>query len=52
MRAAFARILVELRKKRKLTQEDIAFESGYSTKYIGQLEPAFKPRPRNVVNAA
>ena len=38
VRAAFARILLELRKKRKLTQEDVAFASGYSTKYISQLE--------------
>ena len=38
MRAAFARILLELRKKRKLKQEDVAFASGYSTKYISQLE--------------
>lgn len=38
VRAAFARVLVALRKKRKLTQEEVAFSSGYSTKYIGQLE--------------
>lgn len=38
VRAAFARVLVELREKRHLTQEALAFESGYHPKYISLLE--------------
>jgi transcriptional regulator with XRE-family HTH domain len=35
---AFARVLFELRQERNLTQEELAFESGYHPKYIGLLE--------------
>jgi transcriptional regulator with XRE-family HTH domain len=38
VRAAFARILVERRKRLRLKQHEIASRSGYSEKYIGQLE--------------
>ena len=37
---AFARVLFELRQECKLTQEELAFESGYHPKYIGLLERA------------
>jgi transcriptional regulator with XRE-family HTH domain len=35
---AFARTLNELRRERHLTQEAVAFESGYHPKYISLLE--------------
>lgn len=35
---AFARVLISLREQRKLTQEALAFESGYHPKYISLLE--------------
>lgn len=35
---AFARALFQLRHERKLTQEALAFESGYHPKYISLLE--------------
>jgi transcriptional regulator with XRE-family HTH domain len=35
---AFARALSQLRHERKLTQEALAFESGYHPKYISLLE--------------
>ena len=35
---AFARALFQLRRERKLTQEALAFESGYHPKYISLLE--------------
>jgi len=35
---AFARVLLELREERNLTQEELAFESGYHPKYISLLE--------------
>jgi len=35
---AFARALAELRHERNLTQEALAFESGYHPKYISLLE--------------
>jgi transcriptional regulator with XRE-family HTH domain len=38
VRAAFARILVEERRKLHLKQHQVASKSGYSEKYIGQLE--------------
>ena len=38
VRAAFARIIVDLRKKLKLKQHQVADRSGYSEKYIGNLE--------------
>jgi transcriptional regulator with XRE-family HTH domain len=38
VRAAFARIIVELRRQLKLKQHQVAERSGYSEKYIGNLE--------------
>jgi len=38
VRAAFARILVEQRRRLRLKQHEVASSSGYSEKYIGQLE--------------
>lgn len=38
VRAAFARILVEDRGRLRLNQHDVASRSGYSEKYISQLE--------------
>ncbi len=38
VRAAFARVLLELRERRGMTQEVLGFESGYHPKYIGLLE--------------
>jgi transcriptional regulator with XRE-family HTH domain len=38
VRAAFARILVEERRRLHLKQHEVASASGYSEKYIGQLE--------------
>jgi transcriptional regulator with XRE-family HTH domain len=35
---AFARVLRQLRQERHLTQETLAFESGYHPKYISLLE--------------
>ena len=35
---AFARVLLNLRDERKMTQEALAFESGYHPKYISLLE--------------
>lgn len=35
---AFARALFQLRQERNLTQEALAFESGYHPKYISLLE--------------
>ena len=35
---AFARVLITLREERGLTQESLAFESGYHPKYISLLE--------------
>ncbi len=35
---AFARVLIELRKERHLSQEELGFESGYHPKYISLLE--------------
>lgn len=41
---AFAAVLVELRERRSLTQEQLGFESGYHPKYISLLERArFSP---------
>jgi len=38
VRAAFARVLVELRKGAKMKQGKVGEESGYEEKYIGALE--------------
>jgi transcriptional regulator with XRE-family HTH domain len=38
VRAAFARVIVELRRQLKLKQHQVAERSGYSEKYIGNLE--------------
>jgi len=38
VRAAFARVLVELRKEAKMKQGKVAEGSGYEEKYIGYLE--------------
>ncbi len=35
---AFARVLMTLREERHITQEALAFESGYHPKYISLLE--------------
>ncbi len=35
---AFARVLTTLREARQITQEHLAFESGYHPKYISLLE--------------
>jgi transcriptional regulator with XRE-family HTH domain len=35
---AFARVLMTLREERGITQESLAFESGYHPKYISLLE--------------
>ena len=38
VRAAFARVLVEHRRRMHAKQHEIASKSGYSEKYVGQLE--------------
>ena len=38
VRASFARIVVDLRKRLNLKQRQVAERSGYSEKYIGNLE--------------
>jgi transcriptional regulator with XRE-family HTH domain len=38
VRAAFARVLIELRKEAKMKQAEVAEKSGYEEKYIGYLE--------------
>jgi len=38
VRAAFARLLADLREKAGLTQGQVAEKSGYEEKYIGALE--------------
>jgi transcriptional regulator with XRE-family HTH domain len=35
---AFARVLITLREDRRITQEALAFDSGYHPKYISLLE--------------
>jgi transcriptional regulator with XRE-family HTH domain len=35
---AFARVLITLREERRITQEALAFDSGYHPKYISLLE--------------
>jgi transcriptional regulator with XRE-family HTH domain len=38
VRAAFARVIVDLRKQLRLKQRQVAESSGYSEKYISNLE--------------
>jgi len=50
---AFGVILRAIRKERGLSQEALAFESGYHATYIGQLERGQKsPSLRTIVNLA
>jgi DNA-binding XRE family transcriptional regulator len=49
----FGAILREIRKERGFSQETLAFESGYHTTYIGQLERGQKsPSLRTIMNLA
>jgi transcriptional regulator with XRE-family HTH domain len=49
----FGIALRDLRKKRGLSQETLAFESGYHPTYIGQLERGRKsPSLRTIVSLA
>jgi len=50
---AFAAVLVELRERRGLTQEQLGFESGYHPKYISLLERAkFSPSLTTILELA
>lgn len=49
----FGRMLREIRRERGITQEGLAFESGYHTTYIGQLERGQKsPSLRAIMRIA
>jgi transcriptional regulator with XRE-family HTH domain len=49
----FGSAIRELRKKRRLSQETLAFESGYHPTYIGQLERGEKsPSLRTIMSLA
>ena len=49
----FGIMLRDIRKERGLSQETLAFESGYHTTYIGQLERGQKsPSLRTILNLA
>jgi transcriptional regulator with XRE-family HTH domain len=49
----FGRVLREIRNERGLSQESLAFESGYHSTYIGQLERGQKsPSLRTIMNLA
>jgi len=51
--AAFGQVLREVRRERGITQEDLAFESGYHPTYIGQLERGRKsPSLRTIMSLA
>jgi transcriptional regulator with XRE-family HTH domain len=51
--AFFGQALRELRKKRGISQENLAFESGYHPTYIGQLERGKKsPSLRAILSLA
>jgi DNA-binding XRE family transcriptional regulator len=51
--ALFGRALRDLRKERGLSQETLAFESGYHPTYIGQLERGKKsPSLRTIMRLA
>jgi transcriptional regulator with XRE-family HTH domain len=50
---AFGTVLREIRKEREISQETLAFESGYHSTYIGQLERGQKsPSLRTIMNLA
>jgi transcriptional regulator with XRE-family HTH domain len=50
---AFGMILRDIRGERGLTQETLAFESGYHVTYIGQMERGTKsPSLRTIMNLA
>lgn len=46
----FGQTLRELRKDNELSQEDLAFESGYHPTYIGQLERGKKSPSLRAIN--
>lgn len=49
----FGEVIREFRKRQGLSQEDLAFDSGYSTTYIGQLERGQKsPSLRAILSLA
>ena len=49
----FGRVLNDVRKKRGLTQEELAFKSGYDPTYISMLERGKKsPSLRTIVSLA
>jgi transcriptional regulator with XRE-family HTH domain len=49
----FGQVLRELRKERGISQENLAFESGYHPTYIGQLERGKKsPSLRAIISLA
>ena len=51
--ALFGKVLRELRKKKGVSQETLAFESGYHPTYIGQLERGKKsPSLRTIMRLA
>ena len=51
--ALFGGVLRDLRKERGLSQETLAFESGYHPTYIGQLERGKKsPSLRTIIRVA
>jgi transcriptional regulator with XRE-family HTH domain len=48
---SFGRVLRELRKEKELSQEELAFRSGYHPTYIGQLERGQKnPSLRTILS--
>lgn len=50
---AFGRVLREIRKANGISQEDLAFKSGYHPTYIGQLERGQKsPSLRAIISLA
>ena len=50
---AFGRVLRELRKAKGISQEELAFKSGYHPTYVGQLERGQKsPSLRTIMNLA
>ena len=51
--AAFGRVLKEIRRRRSLSQEELAAKSGYHRTYIGLLERGEKsPSLRTLFNLA